>query len=521
VLETKVRFGRITGPNQVFRSHLYSLYRKLRADLSKLDRLDALRVIWAFTQYLQLDAFEIPADIEVDRRFYELAEPRAWINEWVLMLLAKEILIHSGPVAKAGLTLRNWRTLAGTVNGLNILENEIYGAYGSPDKILVEFIRIAHRTFEWQGNGPNQSAIVRYYKIFETPEISEICFRRYGVTVYEVMACGTAMLGHFVESHMLRLPLTSQIAELPVDKFAAVLAFVADDVASIRAILKSEQQFNESFAYSYNSLRARPIIFMGSGVGEVAVCPIPTLLFWRFTAGLYYDLIGVPTFANLFGDSYQSYVGSVLRAAAPLRTIFEECPYKVASKHKRTVDWIVVDADGSALFIECKVKRTRWETKQSLSDTSALEEDIGHLATAVVQNYKTIRDCLAGHYPNFRASSNASIYPCVVTLENWHMHGSVMYGVLRKAVLEKMKEEDVPEEYLTTMPYSVWPVDDFEVGMQVMNTVPISTFMDGKLRDKETRDWEWRPYMSARFKGVFKALFAEDYKKLFAEFRSV
>jgi hypothetical protein len=56
---------------------------------------------------------------------------------------------------------------------------------------------------------------------------------------------------------MLRLPVTSQIAELPVEKFAAVLAFIADDVVSIRVKLRSEQQFNEIFAYSHNSLRAR------------------------------------------------------------------------------------------------------------------------------------------------------------------------------------------------------------------------------------------------------------------------
>jgi hypothetical protein len=137
---------------------------------------------------------------------------------------------------------------------------------------------------------------------------------------------------------------------------------------------------------------------------------------------LYYDLITIPKFANPFGESYQSYVGSVLRAAAPSPTIFDEHPYNVGSKQKGTVDWIVADVDGSALFIECKVKRARREAKQRLSDISALEEDIGHLAAAVVQSYKTKRDCLAGHYPHFKPPPNASIYPCVVTPENWHMH---------------------------------------------------------------------------------------------------
>src|SRR4051812_2407013 len=98
------------------------------------------------------------------------------------------------------------------------------------------------------------------------------------------MACCTAMLGHFLESHSLRMPLTSQIAELPIDRLQAVFSLVAEDVSALKPALSREQQYNESFAYAYTSLRARPIVLMGSENADVAVCPIPTLLFWRFTS---------------------------------------------------------------------------------------------------------------------------------------------------------------------------------------------------------------------------------------------
>jgi hypothetical protein len=38
-----------------------------------------------------------------------------------------------------------------------------------------------------------------------------------------------------------------------------------------------------------------------------------TLLYWRFTSGLYYNLVSVPEFANEFGDGFQTYVGDVNR----------------------------------------------------------------------------------------------------------------------------------------------------------------------------------------------------------------
>ncbi len=213
-----------------------------------------------------------------------------------------------------------------------------------------------------------------------------------------------------------------------MDRFKAVFSLVAEDLSKLRSALNREQQYNESFAYAYNSLRARPIILMCSEASDIAVCPIPTLLFWRFTSGLYYDFIGVPEFANIFGDSYQTYVGEAVRAAAPSLTVHEERLYKIGSHEKRSVDWIVSDEANSALFIECKVKRMRMDTKRTLTDTSSLQEDIGYMASAVVQTYRTIRDCIAGHYPHFEVTSDTKIYPCVVTLENWHMHGPVMYG---------------------------------------------------------------------------------------------
>src|SRR5882724_8757707 len=251
-------------------THIFDLYKKLRSRVGELAREDSLRVIWAYTQYLQAPASRIPPDIEVDRRFYERDVQRAWINEWLLMLLAKEVLLHSGVIAKKDASLRQWKTLAALVDQINRLEGEIYGVFGSSNNVLVELIRIAHRTFEWQGNGPNTRAIIRYHKILNTPAISKICEERYDVTVYEVMACGVAMLGHYLGSHVLRMPLTSEIAELPIEKFKSVFAFMAEDISALRSKLKSEQQYNESFAYAYSSLRARPIVLMCAGTADVA-----------------------------------------------------------------------------------------------------------------------------------------------------------------------------------------------------------------------------------------------------------
>src|SRR5262245_33952353 len=114
----------------MFPPKIFDLYKQLRKKVSSLAREDSLRVIWSYTQYLQLPDFKIPSDIEVDRRFYERDVQRVWINEWLLLLHAKEVLLHSEIVAKKGATLRQWQTLAGVIDHINKLEGEIYGVYG-------------------------------------------------------------------------------------------------------------------------------------------------------------------------------------------------------------------------------------------------------------------------------------------------------------------------------------------------------------------------------------------------------
>jgi hypothetical protein len=62
----------------MFPPRIFDLYKQLRKKVGELAREDSLRVIWAYTQYLQVPSFKTPHDIEVDRRFYERDVQRAW-----------------------------------------------------------------------------------------------------------------------------------------------------------------------------------------------------------------------------------------------------------------------------------------------------------------------------------------------------------------------------------------------------------------------------------------------------------
>src|SRR5262245_44000636 len=119
-------------------------YKPIRNRITSLARDDALGVIWAYCQYLQINDFKFPKEIEVARKYLQLSIPQQWISEWELELLAKEVILNSGLIASKGRTLRKWSTMSEIINAIKNLENNIYGQFASQEDVLVELIRIAH-----------------------------------------------------------------------------------------------------------------------------------------------------------------------------------------------------------------------------------------------------------------------------------------------------------------------------------------------------------------------------------------
>jgi len=388
------------------RMDVFKEYKPVRNRIASLARDDALAVIWAYCQYLQIDDFKFLKEIEVAKKYLELDIPQAWI----------------------------------------------------------------------------------------------------------------AWLGFFLTRPAINFSFKSDIKRLPAEKFEKFFAFTGKPILELKSILKTEQQYDARFAYAYNSLRAYPLVRMSYQGNDSIVCPLPTLLFWRFTGGLYYELIGDPRFANEFGDGFQAYAGEVIERACPKCQRIAEHEYVVGKSRKRTVDWIVAN-ENSALFLECKSKRLSWGAKVSLTDLAPLESDIDNMAAAVVQVYKTLADYDNNLYPEFPAKEGREIYPAVVVLENWRMFGPVMVKKLDDAVAAKLAEVGIELAVVQQRPYSIWSIEELEGGLQIINSVGIADFLDGKLKDTEMRQWDWHGYMTNQHKKHFplKKLFDKEYDEMSAE----
>lgn len=501
--------------------HLFTYYKPLRNHLYKIKVDDGLFVVWAFVQHLQFDQ-GFPTEVEVIQEFKDAdyIQKIRWSSPWELETLAKEVILNSHEsVAEKSLT--KWNYLSGALNKLKALENEIGGQYTNQDNILVEMFRIAHRQFPWQMN-PNGNFIIRHHKIFGTTDMSTIIEETTGLNTKDLYTIGMVFIGAYLNRLAIRQPINVEVRNITTEKIDKFLKIFSISLADLKKYLKSEHQLNSKYGYAYSTLRARPIIDMNYRGEQCFVCPLPTLLFWQITNGIYYSIYKHKQFDKSFGASFQGYVGDVVYKALGDGKIqvLPERQYKIGKDSKDSIDWIVSDGD-AALFIECKTKRLIFTAKSELEDQQAIQSELNKMSDFIVQCYKTISDYQAGHYPHLAHDASLKIYPLIVTLEHWYVFGSKFLTSLDQLVTQKMSDLNLDLQLLKNAPFAICSVEDFEVVAQLVGVVGIRNFMEAKVSDPEKREWEFGPYINTEFKDQtkhIKSLFNDEYDELFAEF---
>lgn len=501
--------------------HLFSFYKTLRNHLCKIRVDDGLFVVWAFVQHLQFNN-KFPLEIEVASEFLEADQVQKirWSPPWELETLAKEIVLNSHEsIGEKSLT--KWSYLSGALNKLKDLENEIGGVFTNQENILVELFRIAHRQFPWQIN-PNGTFLIRQYKIFGTPEMSNIIQETTGLSTKDLYILGMVFVGAYIKRPAITFPITIEVKNVTTENLTRFLNIFAITLENLKMNLKSEHKLDSKYGYAYSTLRARPIIEMEYRGNMCLVCPLPTLLYWQITNGIYYSIYKHRNFDKSFGTSFQNYIGDVLykSLSGSAFKVLPEQKYKTGKESKDSIDWIVCDGD-AALFVECKTKRLVFTAKSNIEDTEAIENELNKMSEFIIQCYKTITDYQNGHYLHFLYEPNLKIYPVVVTLEHWYVFGSKFLTALDKLIVQKITELKLDINLLESAPYAICSVEDFEVIAQLIKTTGIKKFMEPKVSDLEKRQWEFEPYIKSDFQehiSNIKSLFDDEYDALFAEF---
>lgn len=386
---------------------------------------------------------------------------------------------------------------------------------------MLELHRVAHRQFPWQMSNPTAANLMRYYLVYQYGALGELIRKVTGLTVGEVFFIGMAFLGVFLKSLFLVYPADIQIPQLTLEKVDRFLMHFSLPLNDLKKLLVEEREVNDRFVYSYHSLRAFPLIRMSVQGKAAVVCPLPTLLFWRFTSGVYYEICKEPGFANAYGDAFGQYVGLTLRKAftSPSHEVISENSYRDGKDLKRTVDW-VVSTDDVALFVEAKAKRLVVEAKSEICSQKALSGELGKMAGIILQVYKSINDYQKGLYPSSRYRKGWQVFPLVVTLEDWFLMGPKLIGELDKLILGELEENNLSATMLSDMPYTLCSVYELEQAAQVMNCAGIKVVIGGKAADPKKREYVLDAYLRSDFKAELrntKFLFPDEYSQFWSE----
>ncbi|MFC1538976.1 hypothetical protein ACFL6H_06095 [Candidatus Latescibacterota bacterium] len=499
---------------------IYELHKPLRNHLKKVNLLESLYVIWAYEKHLKFGK-SFPRDIEVDSGFLNASH---WVNKgvfpWELETIAKEIIINSiDPyLIDPPKTLRRWPCFRSAINKLKFFENNIV-KFHPVNSELLEMFRIIHREFPWQINN-NSIWLYRYYKIFSHEKIDEIIQKVIGINAKELYTIGFALVAECLIHFRKDLPLNIKIRGLDEYIVNQFLSHFSKDLESIKNDLISLRKYDENYIYTYNPLISHPLIKVKYRHQDALISPMPTLLFRRFTQGLYYEICNESNFGKPFGESFQNYVGEVLEKVFVNHNyeIYPEREYYIGKERKDSIDWIVCN-DDSALFIEVKAKKLRLEAKIEINDIDVLHEDLDKMAESIIQSYKTIGDYIENHYPHLKYNKERKIYPILLTLESWDIWVNQIRDMLLDKIHEKFELSNINICWLDEMPYTICDVEEFESLIQVINCYGINKVMGEKVFDSEKRNWPIKSFLNdfTNDELIIENLFPEAFEKIFPD----
>ncbi len=480
----------------------YKSHKPLRNRLRKVSLEDVFYVIWAYSRNLHFNDLEIPKDIQVDPSYLNAER---WIEggiyPWNLEILVRESLLngsYSSYHPQIHKTFKKWSYFANAHNNIRDIEGDISKERINAENIISAMNLIAHRQFHWQ-TLPQTSYYMRYYKIFSEEKVNAIIEAALGISVYEIYVIGLAMVGAYLGSPAINFPITIELKTITSAKVRIFLGLFGKELNELKELVQSEHKMDEDFHSVIPSLRMFPVIHMVYCGQEAIVCPMPSLLFWRMTSGLYYDIVKIPEtgFDNAFGSSFEKYVGNVIEATIDSRIERKRGEdYKIGKEKKETSDWVVWD-DKGILLIECKTKRMRLDSKSSLDETF-IEKDLEKMAEFVFQLYKSMLNYKNGEYPFIDYASSRKIYPMVLTLENWHIMGTERFTKINELAKAKLVEAGIDPICIEENPYTISSIDEFEYSAQVLSQIGISEFMEEKVGSKY-RYYQLRPYQLERF----------------------
>lgn len=411
---------------------------QLREALARFDEeAGFLRLIWA------VDALQSRMGIDVGRylKFPEGADDLSrnspyLIHKWELETLVALFFdtpqnprrFKNGPVYRS----TEFGAAGLLVNLLRKIENSESGVRLTPQNVLMEMHKVAHRQFEWQRKFATGERLYRFAFIYGQGACAEHFENKYGMELNDFLHAGFVL---YSQAH--RWPWTKTIG---VEK----LGIAQDAVDKALGIMSlSQQEFrqkaknltdrllggkNVPMAYLPSLLRQYPII-TAPEVGTF-IAPLPELVFYRMTAGLFYDVASGPQMLLTESNNrFEEYARRLLQGYFPHFHVMGSIAYGPKKSRTESPDVLVKVGDEIAIVLECKATKLTYLGQYSDDPLSDAQTKYAQIAKGVVQLWRFFADARLGRFQAHAVAVDAC--GVVLTLDAWmQMSGDLQDEVI-------------------------------------------------------------------------------------------
>lgn len=411
------------------------LRRKLNDLLSRADDTSFLQMAWA------VDALQ--SSFGTNAQKYLSAPKEAattkfdspyFVFKWDIETLI--LLLLSTPKCKIqDLDCSQFGAMAQAVNLLRSLENSESGALVDHSQVLMEMHRIGQRQFGWQRGFATSERLYRFTFIYGQGDCGSYFRDTYGLTIEQFMEVSFVL---YAQLHTVPWTKPPNLKELGLDPalMEKVLPLISRPLAAMRVAVKSlidkaSARKAIRIAYLPSVLRQFPVI--SSPEHGTLISPLPDLLMFRATAGLYYDVrTGPQHLLAEANDRFEQYTRRIIKAFCPRFEVLPSEKYGPKKASIDTPDVVVRDGGQVVAVIECKATKLTYEAQFADNPIEEAERAYAQIVKGVAQLWKFFSHVRRGIYD--RQPVAASAHGVVLTMESWmQMSSELQTEVLARA----------------------------------------------------------------------------------------
>lgn len=485
--------------------NIFELYKSLRNQIRNFELIESLNICWHLANYLDKE-IGLPSDIELDNKLRNNFNPILFrvnvIGEWELEFLISELILNSPErVVNKKQSLKSLKSRNSAVSHIRRIRDASYLNSVDVNDIFLEMNRMSHQQFIWQTNY-NYTTIYRYYKIFNDDTLCKIVTEKFSLTVFEIFKTGLILFFYFSVNFKISSPISEPILNVSVDTINKFLSSHSALINILQRNISQSRKYDNTLLYAFNPIRKCPLI----EINNFIYCPIPKLLYWQITSGIYYSIWAYPSFDNAFGISFQNYLLELIQKVNTNKKLTIHPEKVFGSPEKRTADIIIEDND-SLLFIECKTKRMVWKAKELLNDTLDLEIDIEIISNSFYQLYNTVQDYKNNSYPHIKFNPDKKIFVMVITLEDWYIgYNDLLYAKLRENIISSFITDNRTAKIILDIPYFFFSSEEFERVIQVIESIGIKNYCESFLNKSgfdAFKDFSYKPLFDSEVRTLF------------------